>query len=142
MGCDRGSHNCGGAARGDSVRCWCWFIVLLLLTGGKSFEMGFLGAFSSGGTLFATPAAADLSTSGMLDSGRDAGVSGESGAAGLMSVFGPEDNGVTIEGASSRWFLAAGLSSGEVLIVTPTFPSLDNTSAFRLVPAKSLWLNG
>lgn len=90
----------------------------------------------------ATPAAADLSTSGMLDSGRDAGVSGERGAAGLISDFGPEHTGVTIDGASSRWFLGAGLSSGEVLIVTPTLPSLDSTSAFRLVPAKSLWLNG
>lgn len=142
VGCDLGSHSCGGAARGDSVRCWCLFIVLLLLTGGKSFEMGFLGALSSGGTLFATPAAVDLSTSGMFDSGRDAGVSGERGAAGFMSDFAPDVSGVTIEGASSRWFFAAGLSSGEVLIVTPTLPSLDSTSAFRLVPATSLWLNG
>lgn len=64
--------------------------------------MGFLGALSSGGTLFATPAAADLSTSGMFDSGRDAGVSGERGATGLRSDFGPDVSGVTIEGASSR----------------------------------------
>lgn len=118
------------------------------MRGGISLRWGFLVA---GGASAGAPASAkslagegtgDCSAAaGVSDSGRDAGVSGDSGArTGCLLCSGAAATATGV--LDSQLTLSAGgdgfSGDGDVFMVTPILPdSLESTSAFRLVPLLS-----
>lgn len=137
-----GSQSRGAAVRGETGG----------MCGISCRTLAFLAVDAAAELFWARPSPLSLagdgtggcSAAGVSDSGREAGVSGESGARTgclLCSGVATATGGVT-DSPRLKLTLMAGVEGfsgdGDVLMVTPIFPdSFDRTSAFLFVPVAS-----